>query len=95
MKMYNQMEPPICNKKYIEYRDGLFATLLNYSSTKAFDCPAKMEKFITSIKESHDIPQLIMGLNGDNNLIRKADEIEGLIKLAMTISSTYLNVKYT
>lgn len=73
------------DKKYIEYRKGLFSKLTELGATTLKD-ENKKKIFYESIMKSNDINTLIL----DTSIIKKLDTVDGLPKLLLTVYTKWL-----
>lgn len=78
-------------KTYIEYRNGLFRGITEGLGKATFGNNEKVQKFSELIKSSKDIYSLLI----DTSIIKTIDEMDGIIKVLLTIGSKWFEANYS
>jgi hypothetical protein len=74
---------------YTEYRTGLMKCISLLIANKTLYTPEQKDKFIELLGNSKDLKLLLV----ENNFTDSIDEIDGPIKIALTIFAKYFEAK--
>ena len=77
-------------KRYIEYRTGLFKGVIEGISKATLNCEDKQKTFMSLVSNSNDIKSLVI----DTSLVKTLDRIDGLPKLLFTLFSKWAEANF-